>query len=747
MNIRLNLPTCFIVVFLSVMFSVDAIAVELEEVVVTARRKAESIEDIPLAVSVLGEEYIRDAGLEKPVEALNHVPGVHMYDVVEAGDTNVVIRGSLGTRDVEANYALIVDGISQPDPNALNRELVDLEAIEVVKGPVSALYGRNAIGGAIIMRTKKPSNEVEGKIIGGAGNGGLVRTSAVISGPLVKDQLYGRASVSYRDFDGTHDNVFLGGHVDYHEELRARGRLLWEATEDLTFDLVAEYADIESSSINFNLQVPVFMPQFPEHADSNDTSLPFAPNFKSHNPMEKIDISLKADWETEYGTLTGTFGRNYNYHLLASDFILEFPTFFLEGPDQFGLLGYTSIPGSIAYQERREDDLTAELSFSSPQDQRFRWTLGGYYAELDRTVYVSLEADIADGQLLDAHPGVQTVLINEWLRTETEVKSVYFQLAYDIVDNIELAFAGRYDDEERVATNLDETFIPLFNPSPGAVQKLELSEFSPHVSLRWQAADNLNIYTTWGQAYRSGGFNSPGTRDRVLIADGLPPTSNIQDIYKTEESEAWEIGFKSNWFDRRLSLAGAFYMSTVDNAQIFEFTPVTSSRARLNVDKTDQLGVEIEASLSLTDNLQVFGSYSFIDAEIEENAQDREVEGNDVLTVPEDQLNLGFHFEQPVANQFFNDLMLIARLDYFRFGETPWDINANEGHVRDEVNLVNVRVSLDSEHWRLTGWSKNVFDNDYNAENEWSTNAFLGVINFNHPAPKRTYGVDLEYRF
>ena len=251
MNIRLHIPTCFIVVFLSVMFSVDAIAVELEEVVVTARRKAESIEDIPLAVSVLGEEYIRNAGLEKPVEALNHVPGVHMYDVVEAGDTNVVIRGSLGTRDVEANYALIVDGISQPDPNALNRELVDLEAIEVVKGPVSALYGRNAIGGAIIIRTKKPGNEVEGKITGGAGNGGLARTSAVISGPLVKDQLYGRASVSYRDFDGTHDNVFLGGHVDYHEELRARGRLLWEATEDLTFDLVAEYADIESSAINF----------------------------------------------------------------------------------------------------------------------------------------------------------------------------------------------------------------------------------------------------------------------------------------------------------------------------------------------------------------------------------------------------------------------------------------------------------------------------------------------------------------
>ncbi len=727
----------------------DAVAQELEEIMVTARRADETLQDAPITVDVFTETAIENAGIQRPEDFLSLVSNVSFIDTAEAGDTQVIIRGVINTRDVDQSFALVVDGVAQPNPNALNRELLDIEQIEIVKGPVSPLYGRNALGGAIIINTKKPSNEFDAKVGATVGSDGLLRGSAVVSGPIVEDRLYGRVSAIYSDFDGVFDNANLGGPVDFHEESRLRGRLIWDVTESFSLDAIVEYADIESSAITFNLQVPALMSQFPTTIDVNDASVPFSNNVVSTNPGDRVDMSLHAEWDVGVGSISAIVSHNSNDNAFGSDFIVDFavPTLVPEPQDAFGNVGYTAGPGSVAYQEREEDDESIELRYTSSNDGPITWNVGTSYVEQDREVYVAIDIDPGDGSIGSMHPGPQTALINEWLRTKTEVYSFYAAADWNLSDTVTLSLAGRYDDEERTTTNQNTVFDPLFNAFPGLAQTTEFDKFQPRVSLKWAASDNLNLYTSYGEGYRAGGFNAPGTRNLVLTVDGLPATSNIRDFYEPEELESVEVGLKTTWMDSRLRLNVAAFSTTADNTQIFEFTPVTSTRARLNIDETEMQGFEIDAYLQATDSLDLYLAYGYTDATIKSNSADPTINGNKLLGVPEDTLNVGLQYERPIATWASEDISFFSRLDLQRLGETPWDINDNPGTVRDPVELVNLRIGLQTDTWGITAWANNLFDEEYNVENIISTNAVLGVVNFTHKGQTRTWGIDFRYRF
>ena len=142
-------------------------ASQLPEVVVTARQRAELIEDVPVTVQAFTDTEIKSAGIERPQDFIALTPNVSQVQTAEAGDMQVVIRGINTGRDAETNFALVVDGVLQTNPNALNQELANVTQIEVLKGPQGALYGRNALAGAIILTTRKPGDEAEVEI--GAG--------------------------------------------------------------------------------------------------------------------------------------------------------------------------------------------------------------------------------------------------------------------------------------------------------------------------------------------------------------------------------------------------------------------------------------------------------------------------------------------------------------------------------------------------------------------------------------------------
>ncbi len=202
---------------------------QLEEIVVTARQREEKIEDVPVTITAFTQTEIKNAGIERPQDFIALTSGVSVVQTAEAGDMQVNIRGINTGRDAETNFALVVDGVLQTNPNALNQELSGVTQIEILKGPQGALYGRNAVAGAMIITTRKPGDEWGSEVKAGYGTDNTYNASFYTGGPLGAGGVKGSLSAYTRNTDGQFKNSYLGCNdcVDFFEESGVNGRLLF----------------------------------------------------------------------------------------------------------------------------------------------------------------------------------------------------------------------------------------------------------------------------------------------------------------------------------------------------------------------------------------------------------------------------------------------------------------------------------------------------------------------------------------
>ncbi|MDT8319784.1 MAG: TonB-dependent receptor [Xanthomonadales bacterium] len=551
----------------------------LEEVTVVARKRAENIQEVPIAVTAFSAEQIRDAGIERPADFIELIPNVTIVDTANVGDTQVSIRGIVSTRDAESTFAYVVDGVLVTNPNAFNGELIDLEQIEVLKGPQGALYGRNAVAGAIIVNTLKPGAEPVFKARAGIGNNSSWDASALISGPIAGDTLAGSLTAYSRETDGHYDNAFTGADdaVDFLEDQGLRGRLVWDVSEDFELDFRASASEAEGGAINFNavFAIPAFVDFLGSPAffkDVNEHEFTFGFNVPGENEQETDTFSVKADWSLnafdvtaiaaysdleEYLLSDGTSATFYGYELLpqcqqdrltlnsftrpdlfgeplAPFLVLPPPS--AGGADFVGVYGpYTALScDGYQYQERNQQDVSFELRLTSTQDRAMRWIAGVYYLNIEREVVVGYGADQGQGFLRQPFIGPEgpnpTDLLF-WDDFDTDVFAAYGQLEFDLGDTMELALALRYDEEDRTVSNkvpnvlssglninlAGQPLNPAFNQFPDGVpdRQADFSEWQPKVTWRWSATDNLNVYASWGRGFRSGGFNSIGSEDLI----------------------------------------------------------------------------------------------------------------------------------------------------------------------------------------------------------------------------------------
>jgi iron complex outermembrane receptor protein len=474
---------------------------QLPEVVVTARQRAEKIEDVPVTVQAFTAAEIKSAGIERPSDFIALTPGVAQVQTAEAGDLQVVIRGINTGRDAETNFALVVDGVLQTNPNALNQELNNVTQIEVLKGPQGALYGRNALAGAVIMTTRKPSDVAEFEVGAGYGSNNAYKGNFYASGPL-GDNAKGSLSAYTHKTDGQWNNTLLNCDdcVDYFEESGVSGRLNFDAGSG-SFDVKAKYSKVKSGAINFNAAVSfaeaaaIFSaPPFDE--DPNQHSFFYTNNIKPQNEQENKDISIKGDWDVGVGQLTAVAAYNDQTNFFLTDGASD--AFFLYaftpscGASFAARLGDTPLPapfnygnppgtivsftpyassfqppygpttcGGYQYQQRDQRDSSLELRLTSPGDQRLRWLAGIYFADIERHVVVSQGSDNTGASLQQnflAQAFVPTSGPNptDLLYDDTFNSNVYAgfgQLAYDVTEGVEIALALRYDSEERKVDN------------------------------------------------------------------------------------------------------------------------------------------------------------------------------------------------------------------------------------------------------------------------------------------------------
>lgn len=386
----------------------------LEEVVVTARKRDESLLDVPVAVNVFTAADIQAAGIERPQDFIDLTPNMSLVQTQNQGTSFITVRGISQARNSEPSVAVLIDGVAMSNPSQFNQELFDIESIQVLKGPQGALYGRNAIGGAIIINTREPSDEFEGNVMVGYESGPGYKVRGGISGP-VSDTVSYRASVSYLDTDGYIDNAFLGEEADPFKDLSGRLRVLWEPTDKFTADLRFSASQVDTQALYFNIT-----------EDVNDTSLPVRVNNRGIDERDMYSLSLKLDYETQAGTLTS---------ITAYDDLQELLT-----GDQFDFL---PIPESVLFQFFGADQaqhqfldveaISQELRFTSPAENRFRWIAGAYAIATDRF--------ISTGNVFDLGTGV----VPEVRRTPLPLFNPQFTFLADSQDNFAWAVFGEME--------------------------------------------------------------------------------------------------------------------------------------------------------------------------------------------------------------------------------------------------------------------------------------------------------------
>jgi iron complex outermembrane receptor protein len=420
-----------------------ALGVEIQEqIVVTALRRAERLQDVPATVDAFDAGMIEQAGITSMRDYVGMAPQITLVETQNIGFAFVNVRGLSQVRNSEPTVAVVVDGVLQTSGLGFSEELYDVEQVEVLKGPQGALYGRNASGGAINITTRQPTNDFEAFARAGFGNGENKTFTGSLSGALVPDVLMGRVALSLKDAEGWRENITLGRKADSYADRSFRGRLLWRPAPSVSGDLRVSYSNTESLQSQFVSNAPNFVMAPPIGAlpglaatnggrnngtapiipglpasiaalvgNPNNTSIQIQGNIPGVDERKVTTVSGKIDWQTRIGEVTSVTSFD-KLDLVGT--LETFPYFpFLQstadpaaGTRSDALVLPPAIFGPIQTinattgQNRFHDAWSQEVRITSPGDRPFRWIAGGYVAATDLDVMISVNRDLGAGDVV-----------------------------------------------------------------------------------------------------------------------------------------------------------------------------------------------------------------------------------------------------------------------------------------------------------------------------------------------------------
>ena len=719
---------------------------ELEEVVVTARKRDESFRDVPITMNVITQQTIQQAGITNTRDFVAMIPNMTIVETQNAGNAFITVRGISQARNSEPSVAVLVDGVLESNPYEFDQELFDIQQIEVLKGPQGALYGRNAIGGAIIIRTKDPSDQFEAATRVGVGNGTSERVQGAISGPLGDSgTLKYRASVNFYNTDGYLENAYLHEKADPMRDYSARMRLVWKPSDNATSDFRVYLDRLETRAYYFVIprsdEANPFT-SFSTPPNANDITSPIQVNNRGEDNRDIWDVAYKFDYDTGNGVFTSITNWNRTREIDTGDAYDFRPT---------NTAIFAFIPPLSDLNQSQYIDVNAEsqeLRYTSPNMGGFSWIAGGYVVHTERF--------IATGNMIDEGLGVFPVY--QQPRTGGNNPSATFladsqnnnawalfaNATYEFNKQWEVDAALRYDEDARANTTrtpagpfLDELLDPT--AVSGAVRRHTWSEAQPKATVRYKPTDDLTLYSGWSRGFRSGGFNQTGVGINALRS-GI---YGVSDLFNAEVADTFEVGAKGEFLDRRLNASVSAYHTRSTNGYFFVFLASNSTQNLGNLDATYK-GVEFELNAKPTDRIDLYANFGYTDSHIDKleniNAADPAAVaasnadiGHQAPLVSKTTTNFGAQYRQPLPNE----LSATIRLDFQNIGRTWWDPQNDTS--RDPVSLLNLRLGLQGEKWSVAAWSKNLTNKIYNAE--FSPGGFLWR------APPRRFGVDFDYRF
>ncbi|MFK8052184.1 MAG: TonB-dependent receptor [Woeseiaceae bacterium] len=726
---------------------------QLDEIIVTARRREEALRDVPISITALSGDELNRIGITDLVAVGQAAPNVTL-EVSRGTNTTLsaFIRG-VGQQDpvagFEAGVGIYVDDVYLNRPQAAVLDIYDVERIEVLRGPQGTLYGRNTIGGAIKYVTKRLSDETEARIRFSAGSFNQLDGIFTASTP-VSDTLRVGGSIAKLTRDGFGDNLTLSGVENYQKDIFGiRASLEFEPSDKFFLRVAADYIDDQSDPRQGHRLTAGNISGAPVLDDVFDTRAGL------NNPDQEV---------TSTGiSVTGEYIINDQWMLRNILAYREDESF---SPIDFDSLAVVDLDVPVIYEN---DQLSEELQLLYTGD-KLNGLIGLFY--MDANAFNAFDVILGQTGTAIGLPGLNAFTLGD---VDTSTWAIFADFSYDLTDTVSVSVGGRYTSDERSSRVLRQTLIggtsEFFGGSAIPIATTSdfegsetFTEFTPRVSVTWSATDNTNLYFTYSEGFKGGSF------DPRALSTGAPDVDGDGDIdaedifqfmlFQPEQVNSFEVGVKGSWWDDRIIANLAVFQSQYEDVQIpgsvgldtdgdgldDSFVGVTSNAA-----DADITGAELEGTVLLNDawSFNLSAGYmqavfnEFIDAFGNDVASDRVFQNTPDWTV---QARMNYERELPVMD-IDGDLSLSVAVSH-RSEASQFEA-PNPFLDQPSFNIWDASmVWSDREgHWTFGLHGKNLADEEYKVAGyffptlglESSITAFYG-----NP---RLFTATLDYRF
>ncbi len=732
----------------------QANALALEEVIVTATKREASMQDVPVAVTALSAELIAEQQIVSSADLAQLVPSLNVQQGAGPRGSSFNIRG-IGTQSfslaAEPSVSTMLDGVVLGTSGQAFMQLMDLERVEVLRGPQGTLFGKNSTGGVVHLITANPSEEFTGEVMGALVNNEEYRSGFTVSGPF-SDSLGYRLSGSYMDVGGYTENIYTGNDLNGSDEWTVRGKLRWTGDSiDLVWasDYGKKDCDCTASPVS---SIEPFGGNEATVDDILDRLAPLQPNDKE----TKVNINNEPHYETEQWGHSLTANWDFGEHTLTS--ITAYRESEFDGTGDGDLDGQpVDVIGVRQPSKTNPEQFTQELRITSPADGTLTYVAGLFY--FDQTAKRHFTREL----LILGSSGTAD------FKVDTRNWAAFGELTWHLRDDWRLLLGARYTEDE---VDFDFQRVGSGAGIPASIGPIsdgtDESDLSGKVALQWDYSDEGMTYLSFVQGYKGPAFDITFGSD----VETLQPVD-------PETSDSWELGLKTRFWDGRVMLNAALYHTGYDDFQTQAYFDPDGDPGcgepgcdpdddpggflLVNAGKVTSEGLEVDLMAQLTESLRVSGGFALIDASIDdleegncssnqsfrgecpEGSQD--LSGGDLPFSPDWKLNL------TTAYTWFRD----SRFDVTFTGsvraqdEVQYDISQDPDTIGDSYAILDLFTKLEghSDRWDATLFVKNVFDEFYPSVIFITNSQIIPNATF-HRYPKtaeRTYGIDLRYRW
>lgn len=608
----------------------------LEEIVVTARKQAESLLDVPVSVTSVGEQTIKNYDLSSMESLSQAVPQLNLVKASTGGSNAIFTIRGVGTTPLDSGLAqsvlLVVDDVPSGQGNLITMGLFDLENVEVLKGPQALFFGKNSPAGVVSIRSKGPGDTFEANVRLNREFEGDENTVDFSVGGPVTDTLGVRLAAKYRDLGGYFDNdavprddPFFGAVPGYgltpgadhkrepkEEEWLARLTAVWQATDNLTatMKLSGSWYDSSGDSNLFGLnscapgQTTATILGVPDPQQSRCGFNERMVNAGWPEIMTAGYPDLKNGREqfTEQDTYFGSLKLDYQADAFDVASISSFVTY-----DHIPF--HNNTVGSGAYfggmVQEKFDSWAQELRLNTKFSGPLNFSTGAYYEDntVEKNAFPNagpVGPDPATGFWFSAHLKP---------KVDSKTKSAFGQIRYDINDQLEFATGVRYTKDEKELSNLENIYVHpvlagLFTPVGQSISAdFSDSNWSPEATLTYRINQDSMVYAAYKTGYKAGGLSATSVLTNLQTPESLE--------FESEESDGFEIGFKSQILNDTLRIQGAIYTYDFKNLQSAAFNNILTIFEFQNAGKARTRGVELEVQWAQSDTLTLRGNATY----------------------------------------------------------------------------------------------------------------------------------------